>query len=438
VPVRTRAPRIVRAPFLILMLSAVALVAPSAAAAHGPGALDQSFSNDGFTLVDFGGYAEPMEIFPADGGGFTVVGRRHPTDYRRQAQYRLALARFGADGNLDATFGTNGRSTIDPGFRGFDGARGWDQAPNGDMVVVGSPGRDEGYYLMRLKSDGRRARTFGDDGMVVWATSDEWVSTDVRWLLDGRILVLGWSKTYSEIRAHNPDGSVDTTFGDGGAVRFSGQFASDLFVQSGGRLLVTGFNNEDRLVVRAFHLDGRPDHSFGYLGRAMSGRLVSSGYLWSGGANVMGNGEIVAVGTTIFGGDSRLFLVRFTPDGELDSSLGNGTGREYLPVPEYSLPYGVAELPGDRLAIVGNLPKRSYDDDSRDPRKVYVTAANHDGTMWGEFAEGGYFASYFGRRHETNTGTAAAVINGDLVVAGTADLYLGDAAQWLVARFHLD
>ena len=82
----------------------------------------------------------------------------------------IVLARFDAAGNLDTSFGNNGRVYLDPSTEVASRADGkselhWlTQQPDGKLVGAGSAGAD--MAVVRLTADGALDQTFGEDGVV--------------------------------------------------------------------------------------------------------------------------------------------------------------------------------------------------------------------------------------------------------------------------------
>src|SRR5437763_1925015 len=134
----------------------------------------------------------------------------------------------------------------------------------------------------RLLSAGNLDASFGNGGVVLTdfqgATLD--VAHDATPVGNaGKIVAVGESDGRIALARYNSDGSLDSSFGDTGHVVFSqGQFMSGLGIsqQADGKLLVAGSINQDLAVLR-FSADGALDTSFGNGGLATLGLFGASG-----------------------------------------------------------------------------------------------------------------------------------------------------------------
>ena len=156
---------------------------------------------------------------------------------------------------------------------------------------------------------------------------------------DGRIFVL----ESGSLARYLPDGSVDPSFarGSNGATDFYG---AALGVQPDGKIVVAGVGKpvsagiDSEFAVARYNPDGTSDSSFGTDGvvkTVIPGAPITCGDAsWSAGANalaILPGGDIVAagsaggeVGCATLDGYSSFALVRYTSDGSLDPTFGNG------------------------------------------------------------------------------------------------------------------
>jgi uncharacterized delta-60 repeat protein len=158
-----------------------------------------------------------------------------------------------APGDLDPTFGGDGRVTTDF-TAGFDGATGVALQADGKVVVVGGTGVEGAnpmFAVVRYNPDGTLDPTFGGDGRVTTDfTGGADRATGVAVQPDGKIVVVGTAGADRRnprfaVARYEPDGDLDPTFGGGdGVVRtnFTPGFdaATDLALQGDGNIVAAG------------------------------------------------------------------------------------------------------------------------------------------------------------------------------------------------------
>jgi len=216
----------------------------------------------------------------------------------------------------------------------------WRQTPS--VGRRGTKARPESRWRPRLEALEDRSvpaggvldPTFGTGGVVSSSlgatTSANAVTTDPN---DGKIVVAGY---YGEsnlkgrfgVARYNPDGSLDTSFGGGGEVTYAANTASgalDVVVQPDGKVLAAGDSSGHFVVVR-FNHDGSLDNTFGKRGAATT-TIFSKNFERIYALALQPDGKIVAAGTTgppNSTGSREIVLVRYNPDGTLDTSFGQG------------------------------------------------------------------------------------------------------------------
>lgn len=212
------------------------------------GSLDTSFNSTGIR-TDISGYSiavQPDQKFVIMGGG-----GGH------------ALQRYNPDGSLDASFDGAGN---DVGLRAFV------LQGDGKVVVVGcaggtTPGSDWG--LMRFNEDGTRDGGFGNGGRVTTDLGNfEEHAQSVALQSDWKIVVAGPVSTfgigeYWALARYNYDGSLDTSFGNGGKVVTTlgqtGASALGVTVQRDGRIAAVGWAGPASATVARFEGGPFPD-----------------------------------------------------------------------------------------------------------------------------------------------------------------------------------
>ncbi|MGZ6696766.1 MAG: hypothetical protein ACXVFL_14140 [Solirubrobacteraceae bacterium] len=107
------------------------------------GSLDATFGSGGTMTVAFGSLANPLGGAARQPDGKIVVA-----GYTQDGE-DVAVARLNANGSLDATFGTGGKTTIDFGAATFGNAVAL--APNGRIVVAGQKTGGDDFAVARLR-----------------------------------------------------------------------------------------------------------------------------------------------------------------------------------------------------------------------------------------------------------------------------------------------
>ena len=120
-------------------------------------------------------------------------------------------------GDLDPTFGTNGRLSIDLG--GNDPASSLFLLPDGRMLLAGSGESNHELIALRRLADGSPDPSFGTDGGFFADFGGVDVGYDAALTPDGKLVVVGTSfsgpVTYIVVLRRNADGSQDNTRLDG-------------------------------------------------------------------------------------------------------------------------------------------------------------------------------------------------------------------------------
>jgi uncharacterized delta-60 repeat protein len=196
--------------------------------------------------------------------------------------------------------------------------------------------------------------TFGSSGKVILpAAENSDNATGVAVQPDGKIIVSGYCRVSGQadfcVSRLNRDGSIDSTFGNGGKITtavgngFDGAFA--LALQADGKILVGGYCpllGVTLMCIVRYTPNGAIDTSFnnGF------GKTLTA--LGDGGNDVIyalavqGDGRIIASGGCKRGGDTDFCAVRYNADGSVDNSFGQVQALSA----GGSTPYAVASVGG--------------------------------------------------------------------------------------------
>lgn len=307
------------------------------------GSLDSSFGLGGRVTTDFGLSDQAHVIGLQPDGSIVAAGTSLAFLPGPFFDFNFALARYKPSGELDPSFGVSGKvvmgsSTTDDDLRGLA------FQPDGKIVVVGSSvdrsTNATDFVVFRLNNNGTLDPTFGVGGMV---TTDFLGGLDHAFAVavqpDGRIVVAGLTLNLPSLHLsfalarYTTDGLLDSTFGSGGKVIIQPGFpgaAVALALQADGKIIAAGnslansfdFATRDHALAR-FNVDGSLDPTFG------TGGIVITDFFGQDDEvrdlAIQGDGKIVAVGNASTSSLSSDFgIVRYNPDGSLDSTFGMG------------------------------------------------------------------------------------------------------------------
>jgi uncharacterized delta-60 repeat protein len=237
------------------------------------GSLDTTFNGTGSVTVS-GAVGAAYSLIQQTDGKLVVAGSK-----RNGNNDDFALARYNSDGSLDATFDGDGMLTTD--FSGSnDQAYSMIQQADGRLVVAGHGSPlvgGQGLALVRYNLDGSLDGTFDSDGKAFTVVNTLYGGVkSVIQQVDGKLVVAVGSSVSFVLVRYNSDGSLDTTFDEDGTLStyMNGHaFANSVIQQSDGKLVVAGSSpkafNDDFALVR-YNSDGSLDTTFGDGGRQVT------------------------------------------------------------------------------------------------------------------------------------------------------------------------
>jgi uncharacterized delta-60 repeat protein len=274
-------------------------------------------------------------------------------------------------------------------------------------VATGIPG---GEQVARFNTDGSLDTTFGTAGVASLPLNGDLLTLQP----DGKIIVAGQGPgTSSNFLARlNTNGQLDSTFGSGGLAPLQ-SFGSDaIALQADGKILVASSTGS----LARYNSNGSVDKSFGILGQAASVAAPSA-------IAVQSDGKILAVGTdtskvSATGNSTGFGLVRFNPDGSIDTTFGtHGGAITGFPKTTATNAFAVTLQPnGDIVAAgqAGNIPSNSVTEEAFALAR-YVGVGKLDST----FGNGGRATTSFGSNADAVILSIVLQSDGKIVVAGT-------------------
>jgi uncharacterized delta-60 repeat protein len=216
--------------------------------------------------------------------------------------------------------------------------------------------------------DGRLDPTFGRGGRVVTVVGKASPlrgspSDDAEALIvqpNGKLVAAGSSVGADGVNGvlirYLRNGTLDPTFGKRGIESSPGLSFNALLVQPDGKLVAAGQDGLDRMALRRYRPDGRPDASFGI------GGIVSASFAPAK-ASIdalirQPDGKIVIAGGTNEGNSDaslphQIVVARYGADGRLDPTFGNG-GKVVTTVGTFSQPRAVVAQADGRIVIAGH------------------------------------------------------------------------------------
>lgn len=406
-------PRVIRAVITACVVLTLAGVPTAASTPR-----DGTFGTHGIARVDFGGADRAVSGFLLPSGKYLLVGQSETA----AGTVRIALARLGADGDLDPTFADAGRALLAP----FDigGVEAAARKPDGRVVVLVHDTADH-HALVGVQPDGSLDRSFGDDG-VVRTTSRSFGWGSILALPNGKVLV-----ATDDLARYTTDGAIDASFGRNGRVQVEA-FGASLMREDGGHILVFGAGGAS-VHGRRYDAQGRRDRSFGraidsiafvsvypryfLTGIPMVGAISARGRIFLG--SLAGNDgqrkelDGLAVAFTRKGKPAR----GFHRDGWRSVDFG---GREWFS--------GIVALPDGRVLLSGaRSPRRRAPADA-----IVLTTLNPDGSLRHRFGNRGkaFIKATPGRQAPQAF---------DLFADGDRALVVGEGGgDFLLARYRLD
>jgi uncharacterized delta-60 repeat protein len=348
-----------------------------------------------------------------------------------------------ADGDLDSTFGSGGQVMTDfPGHS--SGAAAIALQSDGKLVVAGSalgPVGPPDFAVARYNSDGSLDASFGSGGRVTTdfaGRSDNGAAVTVQ--PDGKILVAGSADLVATqfdfaLVRYNANGSLDSTFGNGGKVTtdFNGGLdgVSSMALQTDGKIVLAGFATagDPHMALARYNANGTLDGTFGVGGKIITD--INGTRNFANALAIQSDGKIVIGGSTLTtpGSFVMFALVRYNTDGSLDSTFGSGgkvTTQVVSGDGEDDQIFALAIQPDGRILAAG---RANFAQDFGLAR--YQT----NGSLDTAFGTNGLVTTDFSGKIDRAAGMVLQ-IDGKIVLAGAANLTTGSTGDFGLARYN--
>ncbi|MFG2333520.1 calcium-binding protein [Streptomyces sp. NPDC048604] len=296
-------------------------------ASAAPGDLDPTFGGDGKVTVDVANAEGNTDVVVQADGKIIMLGSG--SDF--ESPYDFILVRHNADGSRDTTFGGDGVVFTDFGEGTQDEARALMLDGRGKIVAVGSSAAIDGPSQVALASynlDGSLDTTFSDDGKLVTGLGETAasVANTVIAGTDNRIIIGGSLGGNAMVAGFTPTGVSESPWGDDGS-------GKTVFTYAGGNSAVYDLTPSGGGLYLAA---GRSPAGFGLMRFDQEFGATDAGFGDNGKvATPFGNeivsieqvvGGFVAAGSSGSGTGSRFAVARYDGDGTLDPAFGGGDG----------------------------------------------------------------------------------------------------------------
>jgi uncharacterized delta-60 repeat protein len=380
-------------------------------------------ATDGFTnsQVDVG-----SAVAQQSDGKLVVAGSTQNSN----GQELIAVTRYLPNGALDTSFGNGGRATLS--VTGQDEARGVVIGSTGKIFVAFTAGfgsSDEDFGVACFNSNGTVDTSFGTGGATVISRPTQ----------DNQVVAMGLSPDGSRIyvAGTEADDSGDSNFelagfSTGGnelfdnVVPFAGsnqEALAGMAVGADGSIALGGVTSDGATVefaVAKLSAGGVLDPSFNGNGEATT---QDSGFDAGGAVAVDGAGNVYITGFDSTTGDDA--VIKFDPSGNrVTSGFGDAgaNGVAHLTIGTASVPTSIAISASGKIVLAGTDAGAEYDD-------FAIARLNADGSVDNTFGSDGQII--FSQPFPLDVGGMTLQADGNIVVAGAAN-----TDDFAIARFN--
>lgn len=414
--------------FLIAILVATNMLAQ-------PGTLDHTFSGDGkLTTAMTAANSVARTILVQPDAKILAAGGVNDAGISQ-----FAITRYHADGTTDLTFNTTGKAFLN--FNNHNSfCTGSVLQPDGKIILAGftesTGGHD--FALARLNSNGTTDVTFGDNGKVTASPGITSFCDAVALQPDGKILAAGHTLepfTLSNVFVvyrFNPDGALDTTFGNNGkvltAIGNDSAIANCMALQPDGKIILAGQRiNMDtfrwELALVRYLPDGTPDDNFGSGGKVIAVTPGLDGNIKS--ITLQPDKKIIVAGHAgTSPSNNQLLLARFLDNGSPDLDFATNGMLITLASLSNNMLQAVA-VQREKIIVGGSVRQGSND-------RFLLACYNFDGSPDAAFGNDGSTVTAFGM----HDGAYAMALQPDGKILAAGVTYIENVAQFALARYH--
>lgn len=299
------------------------------------GSLDETFGNLGMVIADYPEQMVLSSLALQSDGKIIAGGNLYNATFSIS---HFVLLRFGSNGILDTTFGTNGRVVTNLS-ENLDRMTSLILQNDGKIMASGSTSDDSTYSdfaMVRYNSDGSEDSSFGNNGKVITSVRTWDFGYTIALQDDEKIVVAG-----STSNEFNPDfgfdydfvvvkydkyGVLDSTFGSGGSTTIgvpeANEKALSVKIATDGKITIVGEHHVFKYSIMLVQIlnNGDLDVSFGTNGVVTT--ALACQFLES--VSMQPDGKIVATEYNSTGGccGAEIKLIRLLANGNFDTTFG--------------------------------------------------------------------------------------------------------------------
>ncbi len=407
-----------------------------------PGVLDQTFGVGGKVIIPADSTATTKAVVIQSDG--KIISGTSTTI--NNIQY-LTLIRYHTDGSFDTTFGINGRINVHPGS--FCSLGDIALQPDGKIIVGGNvsdttTNNRGGFLLIRYLPNGTLDSTFGNNGMVK-TYPQTYYSLSLTCIIikpDGKIVAGGSisSIAFTEdpfVEQYLPNGQPDNSF-NSNAFYISlpygnAKSVSNMVATADGKIIASieakmvPANNSSDFLIAKLLANGSNDSSFGKNGINYTD-FNNSGDM-SYGITMLPDSSLVLSGSYMQSGFYHFALVKYTPNGKVDSSFGtNGRVTTRLSGKSSAVNKIITD-PSGKLIVCGYAYSGLWSDNAYD---FALAVYNSNGSLDSTFGRNGMLTTDFANGKD-NANALSLQADGKIVLAG--DSYNGHVTSIALARY---
>ncbi|MEZ4751652.1 MAG: hypothetical protein R3B54_13820 [Bdellovibrionota bacterium] len=323
------------------------------------GALDTSFDSDGIVSIAPGTGDDRAYDIALDGNNKIVLAGMSANG----AINRFVVARYLSNGAPDTGFDGDGVALTTFGSTSDDVAFAVAVQSDNKVIVGGYTHNNtvNGFALARYGTNGSLDATFDGDGRVTTQVDSNAGSElhDILIQPDGRIVAVGRTLRPRQLIAvvrYLTSGALDTSFNTTGILTTSATSGSNVaygVAYDNGKLIITGIGRGTStydFVVARLNSNGSPDTSFSADGFAT--KAINTNDEFGYATVVQGNGKVLAAGFS-FGSGYDFAVTRFTTDGSADSNFGS-SGAVTTDINGTDVAQAIALTPDGRIVVAGH------------------------------------------------------------------------------------